>query len=100
MATHPPAGIVIYGTAWCGASNRARRLLDQNKVPYTFVDIDKDDEGRHFVQEVNRGYRSVPTIVFPDGSVLVEPPLWELERKLGLDARKQSAPEPPDPDEY
>jgi mycoredoxin len=100
MTTHPPANIVIYGTAWCGASNRARRLLDQNQIPYTFVDIDKDDDGRRFVQEVNHGYRSVPTIVFPDGSILVEPPLWKLERKLGIEARGQGFRPAPDLEEY
>jgi mycoredoxin len=35
-----------------------------------------------YVQEVNGGYRSVPTIVFPDGSVLVEPSNARLEEKL------------------
>lgn len=80
------ADIVVYGTRWCGLSNRTRRLLDQHEIPYTFVDIDENREAGQYVQEVNRGFRSVPTIVFPDGSVLVEPQTWELERKIGLDA--------------
>jgi glutaredoxin len=48
------------------------------------VDIDADPAGRKYVESVNRGFRSVPTIVFPDGSILVEPSNMELSRKLGL----------------
>jgi len=76
--------IVIYGTAWCYKSKQARALFDNNKIPYRWVDIDKDEQGRAFVEKNNRGYRSVPTIVFPDGGILVEPSEKELSRKLNL----------------
>jgi mycoredoxin len=76
--------IVLYGTNWCYDSKRARSLLDQNHIAYQFIDIDVDMEGRKFVEQTNRGYRSVPTIVFPDGSILVEPSNYDLTKKLGL----------------
>ncbi len=76
--------IIMYGTNWCYESRRARSLLDENCIPYVWIDIDADIEGRRYVESVNRGYRSVPTIVFPDGSILVEPSNMELNRKLGL----------------
>lgn len=76
--------IIVYGTSWCGDSRRARRILDENQIPYLWVDIDNDSEGRKFVEQVNKGYRSVPTIVFPDGMILVEPSSSELKEKLGL----------------
>jgi mycoredoxin len=76
--------IIVYGTTWCGDSRRARRILDENQIPYLWVDIDNDSEGRKFVEQVNKGYRSVPTIVFPDGTILVEPSSSELKEKLGL----------------
>jgi mycoredoxin len=75
--------IVVYGTSWCGQTRRARQCLEQCGAPYRWVDIDQDAEGCRFVEKVNRGYRSVPTIVFPDGSVLVEPPEEQLRGKLG-----------------
>mgnify|MGYP005810499835 CR=1 FL=1 len=78
------ANIIIYGTSWCYATRRARATLDQNNIPYTWIDIDEDLEARKFVESVNHGYRSVPTIVFPDGSILVEPSATELNQKLGL----------------
>ena len=76
--------IIMYGTTWCYDTRRARTVLDQNKIPYVWIDIDVDVDARKYVESVNRGYRSVPTIIFPDGSMLVEPSNLELCRKLGL----------------
>ncbi len=76
--------ITMYGTTWCFESRRAKRLLDENGIDYTFIDIDDDMDGRRYVEQVNNGFRSVPTIVFPDGSILVEPTLKDLKDKLGL----------------
>jgi len=76
--------IVVYGTTWCGLTRRCRQWLDAWRIAYRWVDIDRDVEAAGFVQRVNRGYRSVPTIVFPDGSVLVEPSEGQLRSKLGL----------------
>ena len=76
--------VVVYGTAWCYASRRAREVFDQNQIPYEYKDIDYDPQARKYVEDVNNGYRSVPTIVFPDGSIVVEPTVDALKRKLGL----------------
>lgn len=75
--------IVVYGTTWCGATRRCRALFESCGIAYRWVDIDRDAEAGRFVEQVNRGYRSVPTIVFPDGSILVEPSDEQLRRKLG-----------------
>lgn len=74
--------IVLYGTIWCSGTWFVRSLLDERRIPYQWVDIDQDPQAAAYVEEVNRGYRSVPTIIFPDGSILVEPSQPELERKL------------------
>lgn len=42
-----------------------------------------------YVEKVNNGMRIIPTIVFPDGSILVEPSNAELAKKLGLQTRAQ-----------
>ena len=65
-------------------SRRARSVLDKTQIPYRYIDIDKDPEGRKFVEQTNHGYCSVPTIVFTDGSILVEPDDTELLAKLGI----------------
>jgi len=76
--------ITIYGTTWCGDCRRTRRFLDYHKVSYHWIDIDQDKDGEEFVYTINQGMRSVPTIVFADGSILVEPSNTKVAEKLGL----------------
>ncbi|OGO26602.1 MAG: NrdH-redoxin [Chloroflexi bacterium RBG_16_52_11] len=82
-----PDNIVMYGTHWCGDCRRARRFFDQNEISYDFINIDEDKEAEKFVIKTNNGYRSVPTIIFPDGSILVEPSTQELAQKVGKKAK-------------
>ncbi len=83
--------IRVYGTAWCGDCKRTKRFLGENRVPFEYVDIDEDERGARLVEETNHGNRSVPTLVFPDGSVLVEPSNADLAEKLGLQTRPSRA---------
>lgn len=77
--------LVVYGTRWCGSSGSVKRYLDANSIPYTWVDIDQSKEGRAFVLKVTGGFASVPTIAFPDGSVMIEPSKIALHKKLRPD---------------
>lgn len=74
--------IKVYGADWCPDCRRAKRILDERQVQYAWVDIDKNRAGETFVIQTNRGNRSIPTIVFGDGSILVEPSNAELSDKL------------------
>ena len=74
--------IIVYGTTWCPDVRRARKYFDRNEIPYDFIDVDKDQEGLAFVKKTNNGKRVVPTIVFPDGSILVEPSNSQLASKF------------------
>lgn len=74
--------IVMYGTPWCGDCARARRVLETAGTEYHYIDIVGNAEASAIVERINNGNRSVPTIIFPDGSVLVEPSNAELEAKI------------------
>lgn len=74
--------IRIYGTKWCPDCARAKQVFQKKKAPFIWVDIETDREASALVEKINNGYKSVPTIVFTDGSVLVEPGNSELEKKL------------------
>ena len=74
--------IIVYGTRWCSDCVRTRHLLSTIGITYRWVNIDQDKDGERFVLRINRGMRSVPTILFNDGSVLVEPSNVELQSKL------------------
>ena len=76
--------IKIYGTSWCPDCARAKQMFNKLKIPFDWIDIDKDKPAAAEVQKINGGFKSVPTIVFPDNSVLIEPGNTELEQKLQL----------------
>ncbi|HEX9117677.1 MAG TPA: glutaredoxin domain-containing protein, partial [Anaerolineae bacterium] len=76
--------IIVYGTTWCPDCRNAKQFLGEHLVQYLWVDIEQDAEAMAEVVRINRGNRSVPTIVFPDGGVLVEPNGQQLAEKLGL----------------
>ena len=77
-------GITMYGTAWCQDCKRAKQFFGEHRVPYAFVDVDEDADGLRVVEQHNGGKHIIPTIVFADGSVLVEPTNAALASKLGL----------------
>jgi mycoredoxin len=74
--------IRVYGTSWCPDTARARQCLNRLRIAYSFCDIEKDKEGCALVEKINLGKRTVPTIIFPDGSILIEPSTIVLEEKL------------------
>ncbi len=80
----PEAKITVYGAPWCPDCKRSKQFLGEQRVPYNWVDIDHDEEGRSYVQQVNNGRQILPTIVFEDGSIMVEPTNAELAAKLDI----------------
>ena len=84
-ATTPPADmIVLYGAAWCPDCRRSKAFLSEQRVPFHYVDLEAEPDQNAVVERYNGGGRIIPTIVFPDGSPLAEPPNDELASKLGL----------------
>lgn len=75
--------IIIYATDWCPDCHRVRRYFQAHQIPFQWINIDRDPEAEAFVRHVNHGNRSVPTIVFPDGTILVEPTGEELDTQFG-----------------
>ena len=82
--TNKDSNIVIYSTTWCSDCKRAKKFFGEQRIPYTNIDIEENPEFVAVVEKINEGKRSVPTIVFPDGSILVEPSNAQLAEKLGL----------------
>ena len=74
--------VIIYGTQWCGDCSHSKDFLNSIQVGYQWIDVDDEPDGREFVLKVNNGKLIVPTIVFEDSSILVEPTNDELELKL------------------
>ena len=81
MTTAEPE-IRLYDAEWCPDCHRSRNYLDSQSVAYEYINVDGDDEAQAYVKQVNDNRLIIPTIVFPDGSVLVEPSNAALARKL------------------
>ncbi len=76
--------IIMYATDWCGDCRMAKRWFDQHGISYDYINIEQNDEAAAYVVQINKGRQSVPTIVFPDGSILVEPSAGELATKMAI----------------
>ncbi len=76
--------ITMYTTPWCPDCHRAKYFFDEYGFVYREVDVEADAEALDFVKQVNGGRRVVPTIVFADGSILVEPSTTVLAQKMGV----------------
>jgi glutaredoxin-like protein len=77
--------IIMYTTSWCSDCHRAKYLLDEYGVPYKNIDVEENPEALVFVKQVNNGKRIVPTLVFPDETILVEPSNARLAEKVGFE---------------
>ncbi len=76
--------ITLYGADWCPDCRRSKAFLRDQRVSYTYVDLEATPDEASTVLELNDGKQIIPTIVFPDGSHLAEPTNEELAEKLGL----------------
>jgi len=72
----------MYSADWCGDCRRSGRLLDELNVTYTVIDIEADQAASDKVIEINGGMRSIPVIIFADGTHMTEPSDIDLKAKL------------------
>ena len=82
-ALTPGAGsVTMFTTSWCGYCRRLTSQLDRDGVPFTEVDIEANPEHADWVESVNGGNRTVPTVLFADGSAATNPSLGEVRARL------------------
>lgn len=79
--------IKLYGTNWCSDCKRSKKFLGEQRVHYDYINIEEDAGGQAYVQKIQNGGLSIPTIVFGDGSMLIEPSNAQLAAKLGLETK-------------
>ena len=74
----------MYGAGWCADCKRSREWFKSNNIEYDYIDIDSVEGAADKVAEINKGLKSIPTIIFADGSILVEPSNAQLAKQLNL----------------
>jgi mycoredoxin len=84
MTVTPPAAgtVTMYSTTWCGYCRQLKKALDRAGIGYTEVNIEEDPAAASYVEGVNGGNQTVPTVVFPDGSAATNPSLAEVQERL------------------
>jgi thioredoxin reductase (NADPH) len=80
----PYDGIRVAGTLWSPSCHRVKDFLARNRIPYQWLDIEKDESAKELVEAANPGGRRLPVVLLPDGDVLVEPDNRTLAIKCGL----------------
>lgn len=74
--------LTMYTTSWCGFCRRLKSQLARDGIEMVEVDIERDPAAADFVMRVNGGNRTVPTILFPDGTAATNPSAKEVRRRL------------------
>ena len=74
--------LTMYSTSWCGYCHRLAGQLDREGIAFDVVDIEAEPDAAAVVERVNSGNRTVPTLVFPDGSALTNPSVREVKARL------------------
>jgi len=72
----------MYTTQWCAFCRRLKGQLARDGLTMTEVDIERDPAAADYVMSVNGGNQTVPTVVFPDGSVLVNPSAAQVKKRM------------------
>jgi mycoredoxin len=76
------SAVTMYSTQWCGYCHRLKSQLDREGIAYDVVDIEKVPDAAFVVEQVNRGNRTVPTLVYADGSAQTNPSVADVKAKL------------------
>jgi mycoredoxin len=82
MSAPAPTALTLYTTTWCGYCVRLKRLMQREGIGYTEVDIETDENAADVVMLANGGNRTVPTLVFSDGTALTNPSIDQVKAQL------------------
>jgi mycoredoxin len=74
--------LTMYTTTWCGHCVRLKRGLKAAGIGFDEVNIEEDAASAELVMDVNGGNKTVPTVVFADGTALTNPALDQVRARL------------------
>ncbi|MGI8677582.1 MAG: mycoredoxin [Jatrophihabitans sp.] len=74
--------MTIYTTTWCGFCARLKSALAHEGIEWDEVDIEEIEDAAEIVESANGGNRTVPTVVFEDGTALTNPSVAQVKAKL------------------
>jgi mycoredoxin len=83
MTATPGAAVTMYTTVWCGYCVRLKKLMQREGIDFAEVDIENDPLAADLVMQANGGNRTVPTLLFADGTALTNPSIDQVKSQLG-----------------
>lgn len=79
LGINPQGRVSLYGADWCPDCQRAKSYLQDNRINFQYIEVDKHTWAAEKVEEINNGKRIIPTIIIdekpftnPDNAVLKE----------------------------
>jgi mycoredoxin len=73
----------MFTTQWCGYCVRLKKLMQREGIEFAEVDIENDATAADLVMRANGGNRTVPTLMFTDGTALTNPSIDQVKSQLG-----------------
>jgi thioredoxin reductase (NADPH) len=95
QASYHPAfeGIRVLGTRWSPKSYDLRDFLARNHVPYQWIDVESsanDPDTKRLMEALGPEAASLPVVLFPDGTRLLESLPADVAKKVGLRTQAQT----------
>jgi len=83
MTATPTAAVTMYTTDWCGYCVRLKKLMQRDGIAFAEVNIEHDAQAAELVMQANGGNRTVPTLLFADGTAMTNPSIDQVKAQLG-----------------
>ena len=80
--TPDTAAVTMFTTTWCGYCVRLKKLMQLEGIDFAEVDIEQDERAAELVMQANGGNRTVPTLLFTDGTALTNPSIDQVKAQL------------------
>lgn len=82
MTASPASAVTMYTTQWCGYCVRLKKLMQREGIDFAEVNIEHDTAAAELVMQANGGNRTVPTLLFHDGTALTNPSIDQVKSQL------------------
>ena len=88
---HPDtsSSVRVVGHLWSDRSYDVKMFLARNHIPYTWLDLERDEEAARLLELAGADPADLPLVLLPEGEPLRHPSSVELADALGLRTRAQ-----------
>ncbi|MGE7775594.1 FAD-dependent oxidoreductase [Chitinophaga sp. NPDC101104] len=77
-------GIRVIGYQFSPRSHEIKDFLAGNLVPYQWMDVESNEQGKLLAAANNLGAQELPAIIFEDGALFAKPALKDIASRIGL----------------